>query len=197
MVNITTKCKSYCYSRRAPSLPLYLYLSLSLSFLAPGIKHSPGKTPWLYISFRGFPDWIRLLRFLVPHWLFASGRHDPEALSAIDRDYIYFMPLLMYEIHLEICLRGILSSCFYYNRFHYNYNFIIKNLHYSKTSETSMSMMIRRYKLEVFDSEGIPCGYLEINQSMFPWPRLNHLGTLTQRFLTYPPPRNLISAIEI
>lgn len=61
MVNITAKCKSYCYSRRAPHSP-----TLSLSLSATGIKHSPGKTAWLYISFRGFPDWIRLLRFLAP-----------------------------------------------------------------------------------------------------------------------------------
>jgi len=61
MVNITAKCKSYCYSRRAPHSP-----SLSLSLSVTGIKHSPGKTAWLYISFRGFPDWIRLLRFLAP-----------------------------------------------------------------------------------------------------------------------------------
>lgn len=62
MVNITAKCKSYCYSRRAPHSSSPVSLSLSTT----GIKHSPGKTAWLYISFRGFPDWIRLLRFLAP-----------------------------------------------------------------------------------------------------------------------------------
>jgi len=69
MVNITAKCKSYCYSRRAPRslihlLPLFLPLSLSLSLPFPlslsllfstlGIKHGTGKTARFYISFRGF-----------------------------------------------------------------------------------------------------------------------------------------------